>query len=140
MYAIIESKLDPLRERLTAEFHQSPEYIAKQEHERIIADHMTAQNEFCSKYDVDKDEYNRSLCDTIPDPAAEAAILGVDRREDLRRLHAALEAAIASLPFDLQAAIRGRYYRGEVVNANAHNKAMRMLRAPKCAQALRAYL
>ena len=59
MYATIESKLDPLRERLTAEFHQSPEYIAKQEHERIIADHMTAQNEFCSKYDVDKDEYNR---------------------------------------------------------------------------------
>ena len=47
MYAIIESKLDPLRERLTAEFHQSPEYIAKQEHERIIADHMTAQKEFC---------------------------------------------------------------------------------------------
>lgn len=59
LYATIESKLDPLRERLTAEFYQSPEYIAKQEHERIIADHMTAQNEFCSKYDVDKDEYNR---------------------------------------------------------------------------------
>ena len=59
LYATIESKLDPLRERLTAEFHQSPEYIAKQEHERVIATHMTAQNEFCSKYDVDKDEYCR---------------------------------------------------------------------------------
>lgn len=89
---------------------------------------------------ITEDSDNLSLCDTIPDPAAEAAILGVDRREDLRRLHAALEAAIAALPPDLQAAIRGRYYRGEVVNANTHNKAMRMLRAPKCAQALRAYL
>lgn len=56
---IIESKLEPLRERLEVEWHQSPEYIAKQEHERIIADHLTAQNKFCSKYDVDKDEYNR---------------------------------------------------------------------------------
>lgn len=59
LYEIIETKLEPLRERLEAEFHQSPEYIAKQEHERVIADHLTAQNKFCSKYDVDKDEYNR---------------------------------------------------------------------------------
>lgn len=89
---------------------------------------------------ITEDSDNISLCDTIPDPGAEAAMADVDRREDLRRLHAALEAAIASLPLDLQAAIRGRYYRGEVVNANAHSKAMRMLRAPKCSQALRAYL
>ena len=59
LYEIIEAKLGPLRERLEAEFHRSSEYIAKQEHERIIADHLTAQNKFCSKYDVDKDEYNR---------------------------------------------------------------------------------
>lgn len=59
MCEIIGAKLDPLTERLMAEFHQSPEYIARQEHERIIADHLTAQNKFCSKYDVDKDEYNR---------------------------------------------------------------------------------
>lgn len=59
LYEIIESKLEPLRERLEAEWHQSPEYITKQEHERIIADHLTAQNKFCSKYDVNKDEYDR---------------------------------------------------------------------------------
>lgn len=59
LYEIIETKLEPLRKRLEAEFHQSPEYIAKMEHERIIADHLTAQNKFCSKYEVDKDEYNR---------------------------------------------------------------------------------
>lgn len=59
VYELIESKLEPLRERLEAEFHQSPEYIAKQEHDRIIADHMTAQSKFCRKYNVDKDEYDR---------------------------------------------------------------------------------
>lgn len=87
-----------------------------------------------------EDEDSATLGELVPDPTAEAAMLDVDRREDLRRLHAALEAAIVTLPPDLQAAIRGRYYRGEVVNANAHNKAMRMLRAPKCSQTLRAYL
>lgn len=89
---------------------------------------------------ITEDPDGISLGDTIPDPKAEAAMLDVDRREDLRRLHAALEAAIVTLPPDLQAAIRGRYYRGEVVNANTHSKAMRMLRAPKCSQTLRAYL
>lgn len=59
LYDLIEAKLGPLRERLEAEFHQTEEYRTKQEHERIIADHLTAQNKFCSKYDVEKDEYNR---------------------------------------------------------------------------------
>lgn len=59
LYEFIETKLEPLRERLEAEFHQSPEYIAKQEHERIIADHLTARNKFCSRYGVDKDDYDR---------------------------------------------------------------------------------
>ena len=85
-------------------------------------------------------EDSATLGELVPDPGAEAAMLDVDRREDLCRLHAALEAAIVTLPPELQAAIRGRYYRGEVVNANAHNKALRLLRAPKCSQVLRAYL
>lgn len=59
LYDLIDSKLTPLRERLEAEFHQSPEYIAKQEHERVRADYMEAQNKFCSRYDVDKDEFAR---------------------------------------------------------------------------------
>ena len=89
---------------------------------------------------VGEDEGSATLAELVPDPAAEAAMLSVDRREDLRRLHAALEAAIATLPPQLQAAVRGRYYRGEIVDANAHSKALRMLRTPKCSQALRAYL
>lgn len=56
---IIDKKLDPLSERLTAEFHQSPEYIAKQEHERIRADYLEASSKFCSRYDVDKDDFAR---------------------------------------------------------------------------------
>lgn len=89
---------------------------------------------------VGEDEYGTTLGELMPDSAAEAAVQDVDRREDLRRLHAALEAAIAALPPELQAAIRGRYYRGEIVDAKAHSKALRMLRAPKCSQALRVYL
>lgn len=81
-----------------------------------------------------------SLGELIPDPAAEAAVLDVAERDRRDRLHIALEAAIATLPPDLQATIRGRYYRGERVNSKAHSKAMRMLRAPKCSQALRAFL
>lgn len=89
---------------------------------------------------VGEDEGSATLGELVPDSAAEAAIQAVDRREDLRRLHAALEAAIAILPPELQATIRGRYYRGEIVDAKAHSKALRMLRAPKCSQALRVYL
>lgn len=56
---IIDAKLEPLRERLTAEFHQSAEYAAKQEHEHIRADYFTARSQFCRKYGVDKEDYDR---------------------------------------------------------------------------------
>lgn len=56
---IIESKLGPLRKRLEAEFHQSPEYLARQDHERILADYMAKQDRFCSRYEASKDDYNR---------------------------------------------------------------------------------
>lgn len=56
---IIETKLGPLQECLEAEFHQSPEYIAKQEHRRILDAHSSARSAFCKKYDVDGDEYDR---------------------------------------------------------------------------------
>lgn len=89
---------------------------------------------------VGEDEDSATLGELIPDPAAEAAVLDVEERDRRDRLHTALEAAIATLPLDLQAAIRGRYYRGEHVDNRAHSKAMRMLRAPKCSQALRVFL
>lgn len=59
LYQVIESKLGPLRERLEAEFHQSPEYIARQEHECVRAAYLEAQGRFCSQYDVDKNDFAR---------------------------------------------------------------------------------
>lgn len=85
-------------------------------------------------------EDSATLGELIPDPAAEAAVLDVEERDRRDRLHTALEAAIATLPLDLQAAIRGRYYCGGRVDNRTHSKAMRMLRAPKCSQALRVFL
>lgn len=56
---IIDTKLEPLRERLEAEFHQSAEYIAYQEHRRVLDAHSEAQEAFCKRYGVDGDEYSR---------------------------------------------------------------------------------
>ena len=56
---IIESKLGPLRERLEAEFHRSAEYIAHQEHRRVLDAHNKARSAFSERYDVDGDEYDR---------------------------------------------------------------------------------
>lgn len=59
LYGIIEAKLEPLRERLEADFHQSAEYIAHQEHRRVLDAHREAQEAFCKRYGVDRDEYDR---------------------------------------------------------------------------------
>lgn len=59
LYEIIDRKLEPLRERLEADFHQSAEYIAHQEHQRILTAYSEAQAAFCKRYGVDRDEYDR---------------------------------------------------------------------------------
>lgn len=59
VYEIIEAKLEPLRERLEAEFHQSAEYIAHQEHRRVLDAHSAARAAFSKRYGVDGDEYDR---------------------------------------------------------------------------------
>lgn len=56
---IIDTKLEPLRERLEAEFHQSAEYIAKQEHRRVLDANNKARSAFSERYGVDVDEYDR---------------------------------------------------------------------------------
>lgn len=56
---IIEAKLEPLRERIEAEYHQSAEYKAKQEHQRILDAHKEARAAFSKRYGVDGDEYDR---------------------------------------------------------------------------------
>ncbi len=79
------------------------------------------------------------LEDTLPDPAAEAALAAVGERDFAQRRRAAVEYAIATLPEDQQAAIRGRYFKGEKVSARVHEKALRLLRHPSRARALMAY-
>lgn len=59
LFEIIEAKLGPLRERLEADFHQSAEYKAKQEHRRVLDAHNEARATFSKRYGVDGDEYDR---------------------------------------------------------------------------------
>lgn len=59
LYEIVETKLEPLRERLEADWHQSAEYQAKQEHRRILDTHSKARSAFSKRYGVDGGEYDR---------------------------------------------------------------------------------
>lgn len=59
IYEIIETKLEPLRERIEADWHQSAEYQAKQEHQRVLDEYQAAKSKFCKRYDVDGGEYDR---------------------------------------------------------------------------------
>ena len=89
---------------------------------------------------VGEDEDSTTLGELIPDPAAEAAMLDVEERHRQGRLRTALYTAIGTLPPDLQEAILGRYFRGEIVSTKAHTAALRALRHPKVSMHLRAYL
>lgn len=81
-----------------------------------------------------------TLADSIPDPAAEAAIETVAERDCWDRLHTALEAAIATLPDDQQADIREVYYMGgRVANKKIHYDSLRALRRPDISRELRQY-
>ena len=89
-----------------------------------------------------------TLADMLPDPAAEAAIEGVAENDQAEHRRAVLEAAIATLEPEQQAAVRRRYYdqvpafppglERQRDNA-AHAAAMRMLRHPSRSRALLAY-
>lgn len=89
---------------------------------------------------VGEDEEGTTLGELQEDPYAAQALEDVEERMQQERLHAALRAAIVTLPPNLQAVIWRHYFCGEIVDANAHSKALRMLRAPKCSWALRVYL
>lgn len=89
---------------------------------------------------VGESEDNTTLGELVPDPVAIQAFEDAEGRMQQERLHAALRAAIVTLPPNLQAVIWRHYFCGEIVDANAHSKALRLLRAPKCSRALREYL
>ncbi len=89
---------------------------------------------------VGEDGDGSEMWELVLDPSAEMGFLDVEERDRTAHLHAALEVALETLPPELQSAIRGRYYRGEAVNAGLHDKAMRLLRNPRVSRPLREFL
>lgn len=74
-----------------------------------------------------------TFADLIPDPAAEAAIEGMDVR-------LGVAAILAELLEDQQRAVRGKYWHDLTVDKKTLNAAMKRLRHPDCSRRLKAYL
>ena len=74
-----------------------------------------------------------TFADLIPDPAAEAAIEGMDVRLGVAEV-------LAELPEEQRKAIRDRYWNDLQVDTRTHAAAMKRLRHPDCSKRLRAYL
>ena len=87
-----------------------------------------------------EDPEGPTLGDAIPDAQAAAAFQEAERRADNSRLRAALMGAVNTLPGEQRAAVVGKYWRNEKVNALALGKALRALRRPMISAGLRAYL
>ena len=79
------------------------------------------------------DDDSDTFADLIPDPAAEAAIEGMDIRLGVAEV-------LAELPEEQRKAIRDRYWCDLQVDARTHAAAMKRLRHPDCSKRLRAYL
>ena len=79
------------------------------------------------------DDDSDTFADLIPDPAAEAAIEGMDVRLGVAEV-------LAELPEDQQRAVRGKYWHDFTVDKKILNAAMKRLRHPDCSKRLRAYL
>jgi len=58
LYALMEAKVLPLQDRITAEFQQSEEYKTKQKHRQIISDYLIAKQKFAQTYGCDSSEYD----------------------------------------------------------------------------------
>ena len=79
------------------------------------------------------DDDSDTFADLIPDPAAEAAIEGMDVRLGVAEV-------LAELPEEQRRVIRDRYWNDIPVDARTHAAAMKRLRHPDCSKRLRAYL
>ena len=74
-----------------------------------------------------------TFADLIPDPAAEAAIEGMDVRLGVAEV-------LAELPEEQRRVIRDRYWNDLQVDARTHAAAMKRLRHPDCSRRLKTYL
>lgn len=82
------------------------------------------------------------LGELMPDKRAEDAFADVERREDLRRLHAQLMEALDTLPPYPRAAVMAQYWGEERVGAHHENlqRALRKLRHPSISRPLAEFL
>lgn len=59
IYNLIEAKIEPLKARIIAEFQQTEEYKAHEEHEKITTIYAAKKVQFAEQYDVDASEYDK---------------------------------------------------------------------------------
>ena len=79
------------------------------------------------------DDDSDTFADLIPDPAAEAAIEGMDIR-------LGVAGVLAELPEEQRKAVYDKYWCDLQVDARTHAAAMKRLRHPDCSRRLKAYL
>lgn len=58
LYSLVESKVQPLGDKIKREFQKSEEYKARRQREKVDKAHQKAKKKFGEQYDVDPDEYD----------------------------------------------------------------------------------
>lgn len=59
IYELVEKKIEPLMEQIQEEFSKTEEFITHQKHEKITTIYAARKIEFCEKYGIDRDEYDK---------------------------------------------------------------------------------
>lgn len=58
LYALVEAKVEPIKKRITAEYHSTEEYKARRQQEKIQKAYQKAKDSFGKKYDIRPEEYD----------------------------------------------------------------------------------
>lgn len=58
VYQLVETKMQPIIDKIKKEFHKSEEYKAEQQRQKIEKAHQKAKKQFGKRYDVDPDTYD----------------------------------------------------------------------------------
>lgn len=58
IWELINAKVDPLQEKIKAEFKKTEEYKTHEKHKKIISRHNKAKAKFAKDYNCDSDEYD----------------------------------------------------------------------------------
>lgn len=58
LYRMVETKMQPIMDKVKREFHRSEEYKARRQREKLEKAHQKAKKQFGERYGVDPDEYD----------------------------------------------------------------------------------